>query len=391
MNANGTMPHMQAARVRNSAWFALALWSLFAATTAQAFTPAQASFRVRCPEGGGMISYGSGTAISPNCVVTNSHVVGGSHRNNITIIGPRGENFPGQTVVVNPGADIALVWCPTANLPYVDLAATDPKPGEPMLKMGYGGEGQLMKAAGTCQGVDGYIGGGCPVVASTCVTVSGDSGGGNFNAAGELCSVTWGSTDTNGGHGRSTPASVVRQIALEWQTQFCPNGACPPIRGGSRPRQQQPRGGGGRAPVTPDDFNPAPKPPENQEALNPDILPPDPQPPQQVAPVVPVQPPPKGCDCDHGKLGCKCDESKLHLLISSLESKVDALAKREPQKGEPGPPGPAPDAITIKEKIEQAIHSKLGVAVQNKTQGTGFLSIGVCAAALVGAVVLLKK
>jgi hypothetical protein len=259
---------------------------------AQAATPAQASFRVRCPEGG-MTSYGSGTAISPNCVVTNSHVVGHQHRNNITIIGPRGESEPGQTVIVNQSADIALVWCARANFPYVDVAEADPQPGEPILKMGYGGEGQLMKAPGVCQGIDGYIGNRVPVIASSCITVSGDSGGGNFNAAGQLCSVTWGSTDTGGGHGRSTPASVVRQIALEWQTQFCPNGACQPIRGGGG-RQQRPQSPqGGRQPVTPDDFNPAPKPvqPPEQDVANPNILPPDPQPPK-LAPAVPVQPQP---------------------------------------------------------------------------------------------------
>jgi S1-C subfamily serine protease len=386
----------------------IALLAMVLADVSKAATPAQASFRVRAPAGGGAAYYGSATAIGKKCVVTNSHVVEHHHRDDLTVISPTGQKYRGQTIVVNQGADLALIWCKDADLPYVEIASADPQPGEEVLKMGYGGEGQLMKAAGVCQGIDGYIGNRCPVVATTCETVSGDSGGGNFNAAGELVSVTWGSTDTNGGNGRSTPASVLRQVALEWQTQFCPQGNCPIVRPGRGQRPQTPRGGG-RQPVDPNEFNPpTPGPPPEGYADQP-----DPVPPPKSAPVVPIQPPAqpivqappvKGCECDSAKLGCKCDQSKagckcdegkLHSSIAELKAelnaKLEALVLKQPEKGDPGPPGETPDAITIKQKIEQAIQSKLGVLVQNKTQGTGFLGIGICAAALVGAVVLLRK
>jgi S1-C subfamily serine protease len=379
----------------------IALLAMVLADVAKAATPAQASFRVRAPGGGGASYYGSATAIGRKCVVTNSHVVEHHHRSDLTVISPTGQKYRGQTIVVNQGADLALIWCKDADLPYVEIASVDPQPGEEVLKMGYGGEGQLMKAAGVCQGIDGYIGNRCPVIATTCFTVSGDSGGGNFNAAGELVSVTWGSTGESGGHGRSTPASVLRQVALEWQTQFCPQGGgCEIVRPGRGQRPQAPRGGGGRQPVDPNEFNPpTPGPPPGYADQ------PDPVPPPKAAPVVPAHPivqapPVKGCDCDssklgckcdQGKLGCKCDESSLRLTISSLESKIDALATRQPAKGEQGPPGPAADPLTLRQEIKNAIQSTLGVMVQNKTQGTGFVGIAVFAAAIVGAVVFLKK
>jgi len=391
MNAHPPLPRVQAIRQSRSAWLALVVLQVLAGDSFAA-TPAQASFRVRAPAGGGAAYYGSATAIGRKCVVTNSHVVEHHHRADLTVISPTGAKYSGETIVVNQGADLALIWCKDADLPYVEIASADPQPGEPILKMGYGGEGQLMKAAGVCQGIDGYIGNRCPVIATTCETVSGDSGGGNFNEAGELISVTWGSTDTNGGHGRSTPASVLRQVAMEWQTQFCPRGGCEIVRPGRQQRPQAPRGGGGRQPVDPDEFNPppgvppepgpTPGPPPQDYANQPDPTPPA----APLVPVQPQQPPAKGCECDEGKLNATLAELK-----AEINAKLEAIAIKQPAKGDPGPPGPTPDEITIKQKIEQAIKSKLGVSVHNKTQGTGFVGIGICAAALVGAVVFLRK
>lgn len=341
---------------------------LLSCAPALAGTPATASYRVRAPEQGGA-AYGSGTAISPKVVVTNSHVVGHQHRTDLVVIGARGERYDGKTIAVNQGADIALVWCQQANFDHVALAQQDPQPGDLILKMGYGGEGQLMKALGRCQGIDGYIGNRVPVIATTCETVSGDSGGGNFNEQGELCSVTWGSTDTSGGHGRSTPASAVYAIALAWQTQYCPDGSCPIVRPRGPMQRPQQRPQGGRQPVGPNDFNPAPTAPPNEPGT-PGPPPaddyanqPDPKPPAPLAPTVPAPttPAPKGCECDQSKLLALIEKQDKRL--ECLESLVTSLAERQPEKGECGPkgdagpagpqgePGPAPDVQQLVEII----------------------------------------
>lgn len=369
-------------------------------------TPADASYRIAAPDQGGT-SYGSGTAIGPNAVVTNDHVV--SHAlKQVTLIDRHGGRKRAKVIYSDSEADICLLWCDDGGLSWVPLAESDPAPGEQITKLGFGGSGVLRATSGVVH--PGGLARSQRVrsIESTAWTESGDSGGGWFNASGELCAVTWGADPRTSG-GVSTPQSYVRAAVTHYETQLCQGGSCQILGGQSRPRPivQQPIA---TRPPRNDPYNPAPEP-------NP---PPSPRPPAVAAP----QPSAPGCACDgsaackcsdvdkckcDASAACKCDGSgkcgcdteslasilaKLEQRQSQLEESVAVLSIAKAEPGPPGPPGepaPPPDPLIVRETIEQTIRSKLGVMVSNSTQSRGLFSLGICAVGLVSAAVLWKK
>src|SRR6185369_13103933 len=77
----------------------------------QAGTPAEATYRIRVPEGANASNLGSGVAIHSQMIVTCSHVVGHRLAKNIIVSHPwSGQAWRAETVAVEPASDLALLW-----------------------------------------------------------------------------------------------------------------------------------------------------------------------------------------------------------------------------------------------------------------------------------------
>jgi len=196
--------------------------------------PATASFRIVVDDGSGT-SYGSGTAIGPNLVITNSHVV--DHK-----LGPArvmrtstGQVWQGRVVAGNRSADVAVIeLAETVELPYVELGE-DPQPGDEVRVFGYGQSGQLAGGAGQrnakAYGDNATTAEGFVFFESSVITEPGDSGSGVFDRQGQLVGMNWGGDGTNS---MFVPVTCIRKFL---------RGVGGRLRGGGRalfgPRQQQ--------------------------------------------------------------------------------------------------------------------------------------------------------
>lgn len=177
------------------------------------------------PDGGRGFNLGSGTAISPRCIVTAAHVVERKHAKQITVTAPDKSQFTGACVAVSPNSDVALVVV-TSDLPaYVLLASQDPAKGAAISAVGYGHAGVLRQGGGN---VTLAMNGKREIEADVSIQ-SGDSGGGLFNAAGELCGVLIacdGSESTKDflqGVLAAEPVSKVKSLCAAYEAQY-PNG-----------------------------------------------------------------------------------------------------------------------------------------------------------------------
>jgi len=228
--------------------------------------PALASYRIAVSQGGGSMSCGSGTGVSPWLACTNVHVVGNASV--ATIKNPLiGKQWQAEVVARNQGADIALLYVASGDLNWVEVG-DDPQPNQPCSMVGYGGDGVPKRGSGRFIAANGLQPDGTPVWHAAVESISGDSGGGLFDHAGKLVAVNWGSDLAGDRSSRSTPASYVSQLAIAWRTKAgatqpeftqiwggCFGGQCP---------QPRPFGGGGmppKQPITPPTFpQPAPSP-----------------------------------------------------------------------------------------------------------------------------------
>lgn len=279
----------------------------------QPSSPADASYRIECPDGRGGADCGSGTAISPHVVVTNDHVVSHEIRE-VNIIDRRGGRHTGTVIYSYGGTDICLIWVREGGLAWAPLASTDPQASERIIKLGYGGSGVLRQTEGVIKQSATTFGSGTPAIESTAWTESGDSGGGNFNARGELVSVTWGKDYASQGIG--SPASAVWQAVNSWQDRYCPDGQCQPIFQQPARPQPQPQT---RPPA------PAPRPPTQQIAG-------PPGPPGPIGPAGPAGPP--GQPGPRGPAG-QCDESQIAALIARIDKLEGDLAAALAQLDQP--------------------------------------------------------
>lgn len=199
------------------------------ATCAKGATAADCDFRLYASLGGGQGAFGSGTAISPRCIVTAAHVVDHKHLKNITCMSPDGTQYVGDCVAVAPASkgDVALIALRTNLRAYAPLASGDPVKGAEITAVGYGHDGVLRQGTGL---VSYYTTD--HELAGTRSVQSGDSGGGLFNAAGELCGVIVACDDSektaeyHAGKLHAEPVSKVQWLIQAYQTQ-CPNGQCP--------------------------------------------------------------------------------------------------------------------------------------------------------------------
>ena len=277
----------------------------------------ESSYRVSLPNG----DAGSGTAISDRCVVTNSHVV--SHRTStapeVTLRNYKGQTWRGQCIYANPAADVALVYVSTGDLEYAPLGA-DPQPGDRITLWGWG-SGQLRYKPSEALPSRAFMDTTYTVAVLQCsaLAVPGDSGGGLFNAAGELCAVCWG----NAGHCHAVGASHVKAAAEVWETQYCqPGGRCYVLPPRTRPI------------VTPPLVRVKPRP----------VAPPVAPIPRDDVPPAPIQGP-KGPPGDRGPVGPEgppgvIDYDKLSDLIAS---KMKPIPGPPGERGPQGPPGPPVD------------------------------------------------
>ena len=300
-------------------WFAA---TLLLAHRLEGASPEEASYLINMSNGDG----GSCTFIHPYLAVTNWHVAGrvGSRG---TLKHQFGALVSGQCVVSDENADIALILVQQPQ-PFVPLAAQGPQRGEPLTLCGYHAPQRILKAGtGTLQGGYSALGRGVPTNIINVVSISGDSGGGIFNAKGELCAVNWGRD--NSGSSLSTSVEYLKAVGERWATSTLPQerwqevqcfgGRCQPYGGG---QQQQPYGGGygvqPKLPVT--------QPPQQLQPVPPPLAPILPKP----APATPVCEPidyakladvlakderfrgPAGKD---GKDGGACDEEKIAAAV----------------------------------------------------------------------------
>ncbi len=163
----------------------------------RAQTPHPAVARIIVPEAGGATSYGSGTLVDAHdqlaLVVTNWHVVRDAAEK-IEVVFPNGFRSFARPLKVDSNWDLAalVIWRP--DIEPVSIAATPPRPGEPLTIAGYG-RGTFRAATGHCTK---YY---APDLKSPkeLLEVSvqarhGDSGGPIFNGRGELAGVLFGAS-----------------------------------------------------------------------------------------------------------------------------------------------------------------------------------------------------
>lgn len=283
------------------------------AGSARGSDPVASSVRVRGASNDGQGFYcASGTAVAPEWVVTNQHVV----RDSVPPFDVNGR--PARVIAADPSVDLALLHVPGAEFAASELAELDPRgpqPGLSVTHVGFG-SGELAVMRGRVLASRAYMDPSfaVPVVKSSALIRQGDSGGGVFDDAGRLVAVQWGCSDAT---------SAVSTHYVAQMMQQCGPYGCPPPRRRAAPQ-------------------PAPTP--------------------RPAP----QPEPSG---NSGQLADCRDRCQ------ALAARIECLEQRAPVPGPPGPPGergpagppgrdgacpePAPPAAIDQQTIEQAIVEQL--------------------------------
>ena len=286
-------------------------WALsFAASVAAA--PVDCSVRVDLPGAGG-----SGVAIHPEIVVTNSHVVDHRHREDVTIVDVHGRRCAAVTIAIDKEADVCLLYCRGRRFPFARLAVRDPDPGRVVVFLGWGPDRRLKQGRGPI--IETNARGRVRVLTTAVHSEPGDSGGGLFDLqTEELVALNWGG-ERESGYSASTPVSYVRHLAEQWVTESLPQERWQEFQcfGGRCASGASPTAGSARGvappkwPVSPPaEYSPPPPPPT----------------PPQTTPVTPpaaVTPPPPVVNTDQ--------------LAAAL---VEKLASDERFRGPPGPAGP---------------------------------------------------
>lgn len=169
----------------------LTIWLLLVAclvTPLRAATVLDASVIVRVPETAMQFSVGSGTVIDSTAghslILTNGHLFRDTRTDQVIVQFRDGRSVPGKLLRWSNNPDLALVSVAVESVYVAPLATVEPVVREATTLVG-----RLLWRAGQIASIGRYgphwtIGGG---------SVEGDSGGGVFNAQGELVGVVWGS------------------------------------------------------------------------------------------------------------------------------------------------------------------------------------------------------
>lgn len=269
-----------------------------------------ASLKVDIPGAGG-----SGVAIAPHLIVTNSHVVDHRLRNDVTVTDVHGREYRAVAVSLDKDADVALLYVQHRAGPYVRIAPRRrPLVGLTLRLFGWGPKRRLATGRGVV--VSEWSRNRVQVLDCAVHSEPGDSGGGLFDDQDQLVALNWGG-DSLTNYSASTPAEYVRQVAEAWVVEAMPQDRwqeyqCLGGRCGSGPSETA----GSARGVAPPKWPVAPPSPDYSQAPPTPIAPP----PRPTAPPTPA--PSHPIDTDQ--------------LVSQIVAK---LATDERFKGPPGPPG----------------------------------------------------
>ena len=235
-------------------------------------TPEGASYIVYVAEGGGMRSKASGTAIDPNYVITNAHVVRDAPGAPMTVSHPAtGTTATGRCVYRSEGHDLAIIKTDQP-VPWVSIAA-EVTEGESVSLAGYPHSSLQLRfqesqyTERTDRGTTLELPNGRPMALFKVRSFNGQSGGGVFNQSGELVGVRWGDDYgvidsegrpcTDGTHGAAL-REVHAAIKYVNQTQNCQIGQpcyTQPTRRVAQPSTRRPTRTAASTYVTKVEFN----------------------------------------------------------------------------------------------------------------------------------------
>lgn len=204
----------------------LVMFVIVCSAKATAATILDASVIVLCPLSDGATGVGSGTIIDArdgcSLILTAGHVVRGAISNQVSIQFRDGVVACGTIREATQEPDLALVSVPTMARFIARLAESKPQRGEPTHLVG-----QLRVKQAAIDSVDKYrLPANFTIIGDS---QSGDSGGGVFNANGELLGVLWGGS---GNEGFATYNTEVRRLlssrgvadkTCRWQRDQCGN------------------------------------------------------------------------------------------------------------------------------------------------------------------------
>lgn len=205
---------------RNWPAFTVGYWLAYVVLVCSGFATAnevavvRSSLRVDIPDAGG-----SGVAIAPHLIVTNSHVVDHRMRNDVMVTDYAGETYPATVVALDREADVALCWVAKRRGPWVVIAPRRPIVGATLRLFGWGPRRVL--AWGTGQVTSTWRRRSVEVLECSVSSVPGDSGGGLFDEQGRLSALNWGG-DRETHYSASTPIEYVQKIAESWVTEALP-------------------------------------------------------------------------------------------------------------------------------------------------------------------------
>ena len=142
--------------------------------------------RVRAIGADGSVRLGSGVVIGAERVATACHVT--RHATSMDITYGK-ERWVAQTQVGSLNHDLCVITVPAAQLPTARIRRSeDLRPGEPVIAAGFqGGGADLVVSRGTVAALYQYDGG--QVIRTTAAFDFGSSGGGLFDAAGNLVGI----------------------------------------------------------------------------------------------------------------------------------------------------------------------------------------------------------
>lgn len=158
---------------------------------------AQSTFKVygQAPECGRGIE-GSGFVVSPHHIMTNAHVVAGTHQVSIVV---GNSQLPATVVLYDPKRDVAILDVPNLSARTLHFAPSPAKTGDPAIVMGYPQDGPLnvqtarVRARADVSGSDIYGNSGVrrEVYSIRSLVRSGNSGGPLLSAAGKVLGVVF--------------------------------------------------------------------------------------------------------------------------------------------------------------------------------------------------------
>lgn len=187
----------------------------------------EATARVRSV-GCGRLTTGSGVRVGDDLVLTNRHVV--DRATDVTINTWDGDGGRATTVTVDARADVALLQVDDPPERAVELAPTDPAPGDELLLIGHPGGGRQVLATGPALE---YLG---PdqlpdldpagaVLRIGALVSPGSSGGPVLDEAGRLAALVF-AYEAGAGHALAIPASRLAPLLEAGPTQLHEPAGC---------------------------------------------------------------------------------------------------------------------------------------------------------------------